>query len=177
MPITIEMRELRPEDGEQVAAIHEVMKVQDNFSFLLSDYVQGEEFGPYLERVGKYKNPETVPEGMVVATFFVAVVEGKIAGRISIRHDLNEWLALVGGHIGYGVAPEFRGQGVATFMLKYGLGFLADIGVDRCFISCLPHNDASRRTIESAGGEFAGLVAHPYEEGAEYRTYWIPTGR
>ena len=175
--MNIEIRELRPEDGEQCAAIHRDMVEQDNFQFLLSDYVQDEDFSSYLERVETYKNWSTVPSGKVPSTFLIAVIDGKVAGRLSIRHELNEWLALVGGHIGYGVAREFRGQGVATYMLRHGLTFLAELGVDRCFISCLPHNDASRRTIESAGGEFAGLVAHPYEEGAEYRTYWIPTGR
>ena len=148
--MNIEMRELRLEDADQVAAIHQVMKEQDHFNFLLSDYIQGEDFSSYLERVQSYKSWSTVPSGKVPSTFLIAAIDGKVAGRLSIRHELNEWLALVGGHIGYGVAPESRGQGVATFMLKYGLGFLADLGVDRCFISCLPHNDASRRTIESA---------------------------
>jgi predicted acetyltransferase len=177
MALNIEMRELRAEDGEQCAAIHREMKEKGNFNFLLSDYQQGEDFAGYLERVWIYKDPATVPEGKVVSTFFIALVDGKVAGRLSIRHELNEWLALVGGHIGYGVAPEFRGQGIATYMLQHGLKFLADLGVDRCFISCLPHNEPSRKTIESAGGEFAGLVQDPTEGGALYRTYWIPTGR
>ncbi len=113
----IEMRELRLEDSEQVARIHQVMKEQDNFNFMLSDYLVGEDFGPYIERVNAYKDEATVPEGKVVSTFFVAVIDGNIAGRLSVRHSLNDWLALVGGHIGYGVAPEFRGNGVATHML------------------------------------------------------------
>lgn len=171
----IEMRELLPEDGDQVAKIHAVMKEQDNFNFMLSDYRVGEDFAPYIDRVNTYKNLETVPEGKVPSTFFVAVVDGKIAGRLSVRHSLNEWLALVGGHIGYGVAPEFRGKGVATHMLQFGLKFLNELGVDRCFISCRTGNDHSRRTIEKCGGEFAGLVNDPTEDGAEYRTYWIPT--
>ena len=171
------MRELRPEDGEQCAAIHRDMVEQDNFQFLLSDYVQDEDFPAYLERVQSYKSWSTVPSGKVPSTFLIAVIDGKVAGRLSIRHELNEWLALVGGHIGYGVAREFRGQGVATHMLRHGLNFLAELGIDRCFISCLPHNEPSRKTIESAGGEFAGLVQDPTEGGALYRTYWIPTGR
>ena len=173
----IEMRELRSEDAEQAAAIHQEMKEQDNFNFLLSDYILGEEFSSYLERVESYKGWSTVPQGKVPSTFLIAVIDGKVAGRLSIRHELNEWLALVGGHIGYGVASEFRRQGVAGYMLQHGLKFLADLGVDRCFISCLPHNEPSRKTIESAGGEFAGLVQDPTEGGAFYRTYWIPTGR
>ena len=171
----IEMRELCPQDAIDAARIHKVMKEKDEFNFLLSDYVQDEDFAPYLERVAAFKDVATVPEGKVVSTFLVAVVDGKIAGRISIRHSLNDFLALTGGHIGYGVAPEFRGQGVATYMLKYGLEFLKGIGVERCFISCLPHNDHSRRTIEKCGGEFAGIVADTFNGGKEYRTYWIPT--
>jgi predicted acetyltransferase len=177
MALNIEMRELRPEDGEQCAAIHRAMVERDNFRFLLSDYVPGEDFEKYLERVWIYKDPATVPEGKVVSTFFIALVDGKVAGRLSVRHSLNDWLALVGGHIGYGVAPEFRGQGVATYMLKFGLDFLNGLGIDRCFISCKAHNEPSRRTIEGAGGEFAGLVNDPTEDGAEYRTYWIATKR
>ena len=169
------MRELLPGDEDQVATIHALMKSQDNFNCRLSDYVVGEDFGPYLERVAAYKNEATVPEGKVPSTFFVAVVDGKIAGRLSVRHSLNDWLALVGGHIGYGVAPEFRGQGVATYMLKFGLNFLHELGVDRCFISCKVGNNHSQRTIEKCGGEFAGIVNDPTEGDAEYRTYWIPT--
>jgi predicted acetyltransferase len=177
MALNIEMRELRVEDGEQCAAIHREMLEKDNFQFLLSEYQLGEDFADYLERVWMYKDPATVPEGRVVSTFFIALVDGKVAGRLSVRHDLNDFLALVGGHIGYGVAPEFRGQGVATHMLKFGLDFLAELGIENCFISCKPHNAPSRRIIEGAGGEFAGLVNDPTESGTEYRTYWIPTSR
>jgi predicted acetyltransferase len=172
----IEMRELRLEDCEQVAAIHRTMKEKDKFNFLLSDYDQDEDFGRYLERVAQYKDEATVPAGKVVSTFLIALVDGKVAGRLSIRHSLNEWLALVGGHIGYGVAPEFRGQGVATFMCRYGVDFLGNLGLEQVFISCLPHNEPSRKVIEKCGGVFANIVEDPREDGAPYRTYWIPTG-
>ena len=176
MTAVIEMRELRLEDGAQVASIHRAMKEQDDFNFLLSEYVQGEDFAPYLERVAAYKDEATVPAGKVPSTFLIAVIEGKVAGRLSIRHTLNEWLALVGGHIGYGVAPEFRGQGVATHMLRYGIDFLKERGEERVFISCLPHNEHSRRVIEKCGGEFAGIALDPHADNKAYRTYWIPTG-
>lgn len=173
--MNIEMRELVLDDAIAVARIHKVMREQDDFAFLLSDYQQDEDFGPYLERVATYKDEATVPEGRVVSTFWVAVADGKIAGRISIRHSLNDFLAAVGGHIGYGVAPEFRGQGIATFMLRFGLRYLRDIGVNHCFISCKVGNDHSQRTIEKCGGEFAAVVEDPTTPGAMYRTYWIPT--
>ena len=171
----IEMRELRLEDALDAARVHKAMMELDDWEFLLSDYVQDEEFSQYINRVTSWKDEETVPEGRVASTYLVAVIEGKIAGRLSIRHRLNDFLGLVGGHIGYGVAPEFRGKGVATYMLKYGLEFMKERGEEKVFISCHSENEASRRIIEKCGGEFAALVPHPYENGELYRTYWIPT--
>lgn len=169
------MRELLPEDALDAARVHKAVKELDDWEFLLTNYVQDEEFCAYLDRVAAWKSEETVPDGKVASTFLVAVIDGKIAGRLSIRHELNEFLALVGGHIGYGVAPEFRGQGVATYMLKYGLEFMRARGVEKVFISCHIENASSRKIIEKCGGEFAALVPHPYEDGELYRTYWIPT--
>ena len=169
------MRELRPEDALDAARAHKAVKDLDDWEFLLSNYVQDEEFCAYLDRVAAWKDESTVPEGKVASTFLVAVIDGKIAGRLSIRHRLNDFLALVGGHIGYGVTPEFRGQGIATYMLEYGLKFCRELGIEKVFISCHSENDASRRVIEKCGGEFAALVPHPYEDGELYRTYWIST--
>jgi predicted acetyltransferase len=176
MPLKIEMRELRPEDAIDAARVHKAVKELDDWEFLLSNYVQDEEFCAYLDRVATWKEDATVPEGMEEATFLVAVIDGKIAGRLSIRHRLNDFLALVGGHIGYGVAPEFRGQGVATHMLQYCLNFMKERGEEKVFISCHSENLASQKVIEKCGGEFAALVPHPHEDGELYRTYWIPTG-
>ena len=169
------MRELVLEDAVEAARIHKVMKEQDDFGFLLSDYLQDEDFGPYLERVGTYKDEATVPEGKVVSTYLVAIVDGKIAGRLSIRHSLNEFLALTGGHIGYAVAREFRGKGIATAMLKYGIEFCRNLEIKRIYISCRVGNDASRAVIEKCGGEFARIVEDHNKDGGSFRTYWIET--
>lgn len=170
-------RELRLEDAAEAERLQSVFEEEGLIKFLLADYVPGEDFAGYLRRVESYKFEETVPEGKVPSTFLVVEVDGKIAGRISIRHSLNDWLAFVGGHIGYGIVPEFRGQGVATTLLKYGVDFLANRGVEQVFISCKATNEASRRVIEKCGGVFAGIVQDPTENMADYRTYWIPTSR
>lgn len=135
------MRELQVEDALDAARVHKAMMELDDWEFLLSDYVQDEEFSFYIDRVSSWKDEATVPEGRVSSTFLVAVFDGKIAGRLSIRHRLNEFLGLVGGHIGYGVAPEFRGKGVATYMLKYGLEFMKERGEEKVFISCHSENE------------------------------------
>jgi predicted acetyltransferase len=57
----------------------------------------------------------------VPATFLVAEVDRALVGRVSIRHELNAFLADVGGHIGYGVRPRYRGRGFATEILRQAL--------------------------------------------------------
>ena len=168
-------RELRQADAEEVERLVSIFDEEGIIKFLGADYVSGEDFAQSLLHISNCKSEETLPEGKVPFTFLVAEIDGKIAGRISIRHRLNEWYALVGGHIGYAVVPEYRGQGIATAMLRYGLDFLRVRGVEEAFISCKQTNDVSRAVIERCGGVFAGLVNDPTENLAEYRTYWIPT--
>ena len=45
-------------------------------------------------------------------------MEQRVAGRLSVRHALNDFLLRKGGHIGYGVLPAFRGRGIAKRMLQ-----------------------------------------------------------
>jgi predicted acetyltransferase len=82
--MNIEIRELRPEDAPDAARVHQAMMELDDWDFLLSEYRQDEEFCTYLDRVAAYKSAESVPAGKVTSTFLVAVIDGKIAGRLSI---------------------------------------------------------------------------------------------
>ncbi len=47
-------------------------------------------------------------EGRVPHTMLYAFVDGKIIGRLSVRHHLNEYLRHRGGHIGYAVMESGR---------------------------------------------------------------------
>ena len=112
-----------------------------------------------------------LPEGNVPATFLVAELDGEIAGRASVRFELNEWLAAYGGHIGYGVAPAFRRRGVATEILRQALVVARAGGVDRCLLTCDDGNVGSARVIERCGGVLESVV--PDEDGRPMRRYWI----
>ena len=89
-------------------------------------------------------------------------------GRIAIRHRLNEFLADVGGHIGYDVRPSRRRQGHATAMLRAALPWAHDLGIDRALVTCDDDNVGSIRVIEAAGGELEDV------RGIK-RRYWVPT--
>lgn len=83
----------------------------EDFAFGLF-YDDGMPFGRYVERMERERQGRHL-EGRVPHTFLMAEVDGEIVGRASIRHELNEFLAVEGGHVGCGVLPGGIG-GAAT---------------------------------------------------------------
>jgi predicted acetyltransferase len=143
----------------------------DGFEFAL-DYTIGSDFLAWLAHVEDERFGRNLPEGRVPATFEVAVVDGQIAGRISVRHELTEFLLLKGGHIGYGVLPPFRGRGVGKRLLQRGLEITKSLGIQRALVTCDADNLASRRIIESAGGRYESDYLQPGVT-VPTRRYWI----
>ncbi len=65
------------------------------------------DFAKYVQKVKDWSEGKDLGE-FVPNTFLVAVVGSKIVGRVSLRHELNDFLLREGGHIGYGVnVPGF----------------------------------------------------------------------
>lgn len=143
----------------------------ENFVFAL-DYEPGQDFSEWLEHIEAQRLGRSLAPGRVASTFEVAVVDGRIAGRLSVRHGLNDFLLQQGGHIGCGVLPAFRRQGLGKRMLERGLEITAILGVGRVLVTCDEDNAASRRLIEGAGGvyetSYAGADAR-----VPIRRYWL----
>ncbi len=91
-------------------------------------------------------------ETFVPATHLWALMDEGFVGRISIRHELNDALRAVGGHIGYDTVPSFRGRGVATEMLRLALPVARGLGLAEVLVTCDDTNAASIRVIEKNGG-------------------------
>jgi len=108
------------------------------------------------------------PERHVPCTTLWWVEGQEYLGRIAIRHRLNEFLAEVGGHIGYDVRPSARRRGHATAMLRAALPVAAGLGIDSALLTCDHDNLASQRVIEAAGGVFEDQRAHKLR-------FWVPT--
>ncbi|OYD60748.1 GNAT family N-acetyltransferase [Rhodococcus sp. OK302] len=122
------------------------------------------------------QTPDTVP-----ATNWWITHDDRYLGAIQLRHSLNDFLADLGGHIGYGIRPTERRKGVVTIALRQVLDHAAtEIGLDEVLITCDDTNIGSQRTIEAAGGVLHH-VRHPdkysHDRGFEGKTlhYWVPT--
>lgn len=102
-----------------------------------------------------------------------AIVEGKYAGRIALRHELTPQLRIIGGHIGYDTVPAYRGKGLASAMLRKILPLAKTLGLIEVLLTCDDTNTASIKVIEKNGGVLkeTKLIA----EGKPLkRYYWIP---
>ena len=108
--------------------------------------------------------------GLVPCTYWWIVEDDEVLGAIALRHELNDSLRQVGGHIGYGVRPAARRRGLAKFALGEVLRHARDGGLDRVLVTCAEDNTASRRTIEGQGGVLEDI--RETELGLA-RRYWI----
>jgi predicted acetyltransferase len=164
----MKLRPLTLADEAQALQAHSELAM-DNFEFLLG-YSEGIAWSEYLEVLSNEFAGTNLKEGRVPATFMIAENNGELVGRTSIRHELNDFLFSVGGHIGYGVRPNCRRQGYATEILKQSLTYINQLGITEVLVTCLDDNVGSFEVIQSQGGILENKVEY---EGALWRRYWI----
>jgi predicted acetyltransferase len=166
------LRRLEVEDEVAFrAAILEFRSVDPDFYFAFQ-FDDGADFAQYVRKVQAWSRGEELPSTFVPNTYLIAVVGADIVGRLSIRHQLNDFLTRVGGHIGYGVVPRHRRKGYGRAMLGQGLGFARAIGLDRVLVTCDDDNEPSRKIIEANGGVLENVVQAP-DLARPKRRYWI----
>ena len=167
----LRLRPLRLEDEAAFVAGHEAMQAE-GFLFGLG-YEPGMAWEKYLAHRAAQRAGRGLPDGFVASTFLVADVDGQIVGRTSIRHELNEFLAREGGHIGYCVLAEHRRRGYATEILRQSLVIVRSLGVERVLVTCDDDNIGSATVIERCGGVFESLTENRENDEVPKRRYWI----
>lgn len=120
--------------------------------------LHGKSLDEFIEESNNYEIGNLPDPTHVSCTTLYLMVDDRIVGALSIRHELNDYLLKHGGHIGYGVRPSERGKGYATQLLEYSKSFMRDRGVERLLLTCDSENTASRRVIEKCGGVFENEV-------------------
>lgn len=135
-----------------------------------------EEVSPHFERFVQSLHDQAdlskITSGRVPASQFWLVDGKEYLGRLILRHELNEHLLQIGGHIGYTIRPSRRKQGYGKLILKYGLEQAKALGLERVLVTCDEDNRASRAIIEANSGVLENII--PVEGWpAMVCRYWI----
>jgi predicted acetyltransferase len=93
---------------------------KDFWGFL--DQLRGESYGLNL------------PPGYVPHTEYWLIDNDEYIGRVDIRHQLNDHLEKIGGHIGYNIRPTKRRQGYGRLVLKLALTKAKHLGLNRVLV-------------------------------------------
>jgi predicted acetyltransferase len=133
---------------------------------------EGMSFSIMLQKLAEETQGIHLAPGRVAHTMLYGFVDGEIVGRVSVRHELNDFLLKRGGNVGYAVAPRFRRKGYATEMLRQGLLYCKKIGLDKVLITCENDNVPSCKIIEKNGGVFENYFLDENEQ-AIVRRYWV----
>jgi predicted acetyltransferase len=129
--------------------------------------------GTYKEHLEKLSVMNDYPIGRFVpAGVFYYFEDAVIKGGVSCRWSLNEHLLKFGGHIGYGVGPVYRRQGIATEMLKLSLEQYRKRGISPVLVTAEDWNIASQKIIEANGGVLENFLIEP-KTGKKFGRYWI----
>jgi predicted acetyltransferase len=129
-------------------------------------------FAGYIKHLKEESEGINLRPGRVPQTTFWVIDKDGYAGRISIRHSLNELLLKVGGHIGYEIRPSKRRLGYGEKALKLALPKAKALGLDRVLLTCDSTNVGSRKIIEANGGVLENEI--PGEEGKPSKLrFWI----
>jgi predicted acetyltransferase len=124
--------------------------------------------------------PKTLilPDGSIgpaVPSTMLWWVEGdQFLGSLSVRHELNPTLEVVGGHVGYAVRPSARGRGHAAAILAAGLDWVrANLPLKQVLLTINTQNTPSIRVAEKNGGVHTQTVPHLWRAGEEAMHFWI----
>ena len=129
------------------------------------------DFEGFLQRFSDMERGINTPN-LVPASSFWLIDDGEYVGSLNLRHELNDHLLHVGGHIGYDIRPSKRGEGYGKEILRLGLEMARERGLRRVLITCDETNIGSKKIIEANGGVFENAVT---QEGSPVKKlrYWI----
>lgn len=130
------------------------------------------EFPEFVQKLLDIRVGKNLPEGYVPATTLWLVDGDRFIGRVSVRHELNQNLKKLGGHIGYWIRPSERGKGYGKQTMPLAVKEARRLGLRKVLLTCDEDNEASRKLIERAGGVFENKVSQESKDVPKLR-YWI----
>ena len=165
----LELRKLTDSDGMDVYKMLQAMPYEENGLMNKAHGLSFEEFRSWLAAKQRESEAVELMDGWKVpSTTFWLYADGVPVGFGSVRHFLTDALRKVGGHIGYGIAPAYRGRGYGNEILRLLLIEAKKRGIGRALVTIHKDNAASRAVALKNGGVIE-------EENDERVLVWIET--
>jgi predicted acetyltransferase len=130
------------------------------------------DFPRFVHHLLLQRDRSQVEPGLVPFSDYWLIDNDEYIGRLSVRHELNDFLFRIGGHIGYEIRPSKRRRGYGYKILFLGLEKARELGFRRVLLTCDEDNIGSKKIIERNGGVFENAT---YVAGGSVRKlrYWI----
>lgn len=117
------------------------------------------DFNAMLARIEAFRQGQNLPEGYAASTTYWLIDQDELIGVSNLRHYLTPQIEHAGGHIGLGIRPSYRGQGLGTLLLKLTLEQAQQRGIHEVHIHCEKTNPASAAMIIANGGKLHSEIA------------------
>jgi len=112
------------------------------------------DFAAMLAKIEQYEQGIDLPAGYEPSTTYWLVDGDELIGAANLRHQLSDILKQAGGHIGLGIRPKYRGQGLSVKLLNLTLAKAHNMGINPVEVHCYQDNLPSAGMIKACGGVF-----------------------
>ena len=148
-----ELKHLSIHDSEDVFRMLKAIPAEENGFMNPAAALTAEEFPAWLASRAQEAERTDIADGWrVPQAIYWLYADGKPVGMGKLRYFLTDALRRGGGHIGYAILPEERGQGHGTRLLAGILHEAALRGIDQALVTVNNNNPASIRVAMKCGG-------------------------
>ena len=145
--LNVNFREWRHSDKPSLLKYANNKKIFDNMRDMFPHPYTSEAADSYLTRVTQDSPPKV----------FAIEVNGEVVGSVGVFQ--KEDVERLNAEVGYWVAEEYWGKGIATKALNYIIDYgFNTFPVTRIFAIPFPHNLASRKVIEKNGMTLEAVI-------------------
>lgn len=147
------LKKISAEDGRDIYDMLQTMPKDENGLINNANGLSYEEFKGWLTAKQKESEQTGLVDGWKVpSTTYWLYADDIPVGFGNLRHFLTEALSKAGGHIGYGIAPQYRGKGYGKELLRLLLIEAKKMGLEKVLITIHTDNIASQKVALANGG-------------------------
>ena len=165
----LELRKLSVNDGMDVYQMLQDIPLDENGFQNNVNGLSYEEYKSWLVKKAQEPELDGIVDGWKVpSTTYWLYADGVPVGFGKLRHCLTDALRKAGGHIGYGIAPQYRSKGYGKELLRLLIGEAYNRGIDKVLVTIRLDNKPSQAVALANGGVIT-------EQTDERLLIWIDT--